>query len=54
MSLFIMCAMVTIEMNDVRRDLSLVIYRLTGIFDAIMGKLYIKLKLTMSSISCYI
>ena len=46
MSLFITSAMVTIEMHlRNRRFLSLVIYRLPGIFNAIIGKLYIKLKL---------
>ena len=52
MSLFIMCAMVTIEMYWLKeRFFSLVIYGLPGVFDAIIGKLYIKLKVTSSSVS---
>ena len=45
-SLFITCAMVTIEIHRFKwRFLSLVIYRLPRSFDANIGKLYIKLKL---------
>ena len=50
-SLFIMCA-IEIQIRQ-QRFLSLVIYRLPGAFDANKEKLYIKLKLTSSSISCF-
>ena len=53
-SLFITCAMVTIEIHWCKqRFLSLVIYGLPGTFDANIENLYIKLKLKLSSISCY-
>ena len=48
-----MCAMVTRNLLTRLRSLSLVIYELPGTFDANIGKIQIKLKLTLSSISCY-
>ena len=53
-SMFIMYALVTIEIRwRKQRFLSLVIYGLLATFGANIEKLYIKLKLTSSSISHY-